>query len=252
MTNKRIWTLRELHMISEFGIGSVDGEFTFQGTGNYGRGGPRQLAGGLNQATQALQDQEQAELNQNVEDQAKTLRKFKRKVEPFKLPDLKSNDKVDMTGSWNEQTLVGSRALPGDHFYRDLPGYPEKVNALEKHVDHVPSYDKELEIQDYYKDQEEIYFDNVDLKELEEMVVEALTSLNSGYWLVRPKDHLYGNPVNDNTQSNITSRTTNLASPKNFVPEDWSYEQEHMYDDEDFWGFQPDPKEKRHERKQQP
>lgn len=243
----------ELFLLTEFGTGSVDGEFTFQGTGNYGRGGARQLVGGLNQATQALQDQEQAELNQNIEDQAKTLGKYKRIVPPLKLQDLEATDKVDMMGQWTEQTLVGSRALPGDHFYRDLPGYPEKVNALEKHIEHVPSYGVKQEVDDYYKDQEEKYYDGLELKELEELVIETLTSLDSSHWLVRPKDHLYGNPVNDNTLSNITSRTTNLASPKNFVPEDWSYEKDHMYDDEEFWGFQQDdPKQKRYERKQQP
>jgi len=244
-TKKRtVPSLKDL--LREFGTGSIDGEFTFQGTGNYGRGGPRQLVAGLNPATKAIQDQEQAELNQNIEDQAGGLGKFRRKVPPYKLADLVANDEVDTTGTFIEQTLVGTRALPGDHYYRDLPGYPEKVNALEKKVDHVPRYQEAQELEDYYDSQEEYYLDQLELLDIEglieNLVSETLTSLNSTYWLVRPKDHLEGNPVNDNTQSNITSRTTSLAAPKNFVPEDWESYQKHMYDDEESWGFQPEPK----------
>lgn len=244
---KKKRTVRSLkELLKEFGSGSVDGEFTFQGTGNYGRGGPRQLVGGLNPATQAIQDQEQAEINQNIEDQSKTLGKFKRKVPPFKLADLEANDEVDMTGTFIEQTLVGARALPGDHFYRDLPGYPEKVNALEKHVEHVPRHQETQELEDYYNSQEERYLDHLEFLDIEDLVEnlvrETLTSLNSTYWLVNPKNHLDGIPANDNTQSNVTSRGAWLASPKNFVPEDWETYQKHKYDDEEYWDFQPETK----------
>jgi predicted RNA binding protein YcfA (HicA-like mRNA interferase family) len=193
----------------------VDGEPTFQGTRNFGRGGYRQLAGGLHPAVQKIADQEADENNANVKSQAWSLGKF---------------GNVLPTG--DEDTTVYSEALPGDQFYRHLPGYPEKAGTLEKGVNHVPD-DNSEEVSLYYQKQEEKYKDDMYEKyglRIEGNNVYGTTKSDrmgvndkdnmiamASQYLVSPKDYL---EIEDNDDSEEVRSLSSLVAPKKFVPDD--------------------------------
>lgn len=60
-----------------------------------------------------------------------------------------------------------------------------------------------------------------------------LFNMHSSYWLVRPKDHLDGNPDNTDAPSSASSGINMLAAPKKFIPEDWATDKDKMYGYED-------------------
>lgn len=99
------------------GGSSVDGDPSFRG-GPYGIGNKKQLATVLDPSVQAIEDQEQAEINQNIEDQDWSLRKFKKSTPMPPNSQLKERNDADAR-------------------YSHLPGFP-RMNALETPVMHVP------------------------------------------------------------------------------------------------------------------
>lgn len=56
-----------------------------------------------------------------------------------------------------------------------------------------------------------------------------LFNMHSRYWLVRPKDHLDGNPDNTDAPSSASSGINMLAAPKKFVPKDWALEKDILF-----------------------
>lgn len=207
---RRYPTLREFVGIG----GTPEGEPSFQGTRNYGRGGIHQLSAGLDPAVQDIQDQEDAEANANVKSQGWTLGKF-RNVLP--------------TG---EDEMVYAESLPGDQFYRHLPGYPEKMNSLEAGINHAPD-DSSEEVEIYYQKQEEKYKD--DMYDRYRLKVEGnnvygtttpdkmgpkdgdnMCGLSSQY-LVAPKDYL---EIEDNDETPQNQSLGALVAPKKFVPDE--------------------------------
>lgn len=106
------------------------GNPSFGGTGNYGMGGYTQLAHfGLNPATEAIADQEQEELEQNIEDQEWINNKYRR--------GFGFNADEDPVPHWNGR--VGSvetvaESAPYDNSVsrmRDLPGFPAPNTLVE-------------------------------------------------------------------------------------------------------------------------
>lgn len=105
------------------------GNPSFGGTGNYGMGGYTQLAHfGLNPATEAMAEQEQDELEQNIEDQEWINNKYRR--------GFGFNSDEDPVPHWNGRngTLeTVAESAPYDNStsrMRDLPGFPA-MNLVE-------------------------------------------------------------------------------------------------------------------------
>lgn len=106
------------------------GNPSFGGTGNYGRGGYKQLAHfGLNPATQEIADQEQEELEQNVEDQEWINNKYRR--------GFGFNSDEDPVPHWNGRNgavETVAESAPYDNSVsrmRDLPGFPAPNTLVE-------------------------------------------------------------------------------------------------------------------------
>jgi hypothetical protein len=115
---------------------SPNGGQTFRG-GPFGTGNKRQLANPLDPSVQALEDMEQAEINQNVEDQASINRNL-RKGGPAHMQDIHSSPELerDMQAAKKYDPIVERNQA--DQNYTDLPGFPAH-NALEAPVQHVPN-----------------------------------------------------------------------------------------------------------------
>lgn len=112
------------------GGSSHDGNPSFRG-GPYGIGAKKQLAAPLNPATQAMEDQEQAELDQNIQD-----------------TDWVIGTRVGGTSA-HTQGFVDERNS-SDAFSTHLPGNLS-VGAIEAPVDHVPIEDPR-KTDDYFID----------------------------------------------------------------------------------------------------
>lgn len=119
------------------GGSSVDGNPSFRG-GPYGAGHKKQLATVLNPATQAMEDQEQAELNQNVEDQAKINRNFKKGSKPpYPMQDIHSDEELKRDVVAKKYDPMLDERNDADAFYTHLPGNIG-MNALEDPKRYVP------------------------------------------------------------------------------------------------------------------
>jgi len=137
--NKLVEEIVKELMGGSFPAYSVDGAPSFRG-GPYGAGHKKQLANTLDPSVKAMEDQEQAELNQNVEDQIRINRNFKKGVvPPYKMQDVDSDPELkrDMAAAKKYDPVVAERN-DADMFYTHLPGFPS-MNALESPVQHVPN-----------------------------------------------------------------------------------------------------------------
>ena len=106
------------------------GNPSFGGTGNYGMGGYTQLAHfGLNPATEAMAEQEQEELEQNIEDQEWINNKYRR--------GFGFNADEDPVPHWNGRNgavETVAESAPYDNStsrMRDLPGFPAPNTLVE-------------------------------------------------------------------------------------------------------------------------
>lgn len=106
------------------------GNPSFGGTGNYGMGGYTQLAHfGLNPATEAMAEQEQEELEQNIEDQEWINNKYRR--------GFGFNSDEDPVPHWNGRNgtvETVAESAPYDNSVsrmRDLPGFPAPNTLVE-------------------------------------------------------------------------------------------------------------------------
>lgn len=195
---------RSLKELYSEAIGDTMGSDTLRGTGNFGMGNTRQLAGGLDPATKKIEDQEQAEINQNIDDLAWSISgKFREPPKPLgpnepaqaninrgvgsspqggttmstvdvSLNPYGGDDVYDEDESLEEQFMTappaGSQRTPGDSRYRDLPGFPP-MDTLVDPQHHVPS-DNRAEMEAYYDDQEEDYQAWLKQKQLDEDLVQ--------------------------------------------------------------------------------
>ena len=108
-----------------FGGPSTDGAASFRG-GPYGIGGENQLATNINPATQAIKDQEQDEINQNVEDMHFKLGKFPNKTQgkpqnatiPQHVKDVEKAKKFDPQLNDELEENISNSFAPAPH----LPG----------------------------------------------------------------------------------------------------------------------------------
>ncbi|MFA6049900.1 MAG: hypothetical protein WC761_01765 [Candidatus Paceibacterota bacterium] len=117
------------------------GNPSFGGTGNFGRGGYKQLAHfGLNPATDKIAKQEQSEINANVDRETYSLGKYGSGVDPEPTPHWNGRN-----GTVNEEAEEASleEQAPYDNSVsrmRDLPGFP-KMNSLVNPKGFVPAND---------------------------------------------------------------------------------------------------------------
>lgn len=123
MTDKKT----NLEKLLEYTGPNFYGNPSFGGTGNYGRGGYKQLAHfGLNPATQEIFDQEQEELEQNVEDQ-----------EWINGKGLIGRAFKDTVPHWNGRNGAVETVAEGAPYdnsvsrMRDLPGFPAPNTLVE-------------------------------------------------------------------------------------------------------------------------
>jgi hypothetical protein len=100
------------------------------GGGPYGFGNDEQLAAPLNPATQAIKDQDEDEVDQNVADQIWSLGKYVVGSGPVAKMDYKSTTSVPMS----LKELYGDTAA---YRMRDLPGFP-RMNSLVNPKQHTP------------------------------------------------------------------------------------------------------------------
>lgn len=108
------------------------GDPSFSGTGNFGRGGFKQLAGGLSGPTKDLQDQEQSEINQNIDDQSWNLGKYQLGGEKMGDPVPSIDGRNGQVESVAEEVVV--EQAPYDNAtsrMRDLPGFPAPNTLVE-------------------------------------------------------------------------------------------------------------------------
>jgi len=112
------------------------GDPTFGGTGNFGKGGYKQLATALDPATEKIRKQEESEIEQNVSDQQWSLGKF----DQGRVSD--GNPLPHWDGRNGSVETVAEQA-PYDNStsrMRDLPGFPQ-MNALVNPKSFVPAND---------------------------------------------------------------------------------------------------------------
>ena len=126
MTDKKT----NLKKLLEYTGPNFYGNPSFGGTGNYGRGSYKQLAHfGLNSATEAMAEQEQDELEQNIEDQEWINNKYRR--------GFGFNSDEDPVPHWNGRNgtvETVAESAPYDNSVsrmRDLPGFPAPNTLVE-------------------------------------------------------------------------------------------------------------------------
>lgn len=142
--------------------GVFTGNPTFQG-GPFGFGGEAQLAGGLNPATQNIQDKEQEELDQNVTDQIWSLGKYLVGSGPNKFVDFTTGRDAIPTTVTEQSPIDNSISR-----MRDLPGFP-KMNSLVNKKQFMPPEEE---------NKDKVYLgptiDNVPLQELISSIAEEV------------------------------------------------------------------------------
>lgn len=116
--------------LKEYAGPNFYGNPSFGGTGNYGMGSYKQLAHfGLNPATEAIADQEQEEMEQNIEDQEWINNKYRR--------GFGFNSDEDPVPHWNGRNgavETVAESAPYDNSIsrmRDLPGFPAPNTLIE-------------------------------------------------------------------------------------------------------------------------
>lgn len=229
---------RNIKPIKEIYAGGphVDGNPTMRG-GAYGYGNKNQMAAGLNPATQAIEDQEQDELNQNIEDQRKSLGKYAwLPGEPFQDIHADTDYKKDLTRAKNHDPVL--ERAEGMGAVGKLPGWPRE-NALEEPRLHLPLENLFIDnpLAGKSDGTEDYIIDDI-IDELEGRVVESLLrelgSAGGANYPYSAKSYLpatknkiegqLGHQGMDPANSSPPGGYGAVLFPKNFIPKEWAQE----------------------------
>lgn len=199
---------------------------TFSGTGNYGHGGYKQLAHfGLNPATQEMVDKEQAELDDNIDQQAWSLPGKGRMGTPS-LPEPHWDGRNGSISEENDSLELEEQISTSDNSVsrmKDLPGFP-RLNSLVNPKPFVPANDspnssdpitgKKLEFIGptlYGKPLEDI-----SPEEQEEMIGPELHEMLGAHKATHPERQGW-----NNTKINSLALRKNHINPEEPPPEMW-------------------------------
>lgn len=216
----------------------------------YGHGGNEQLVmKGLNPATQAMVDDEQSEINQNIEDQRWSIHNKHSSAGGRAILNTLQDDETnyqDTEGRPEDEREFDSiedleeeylhERNPSDIFYMDLPGNM-RPNAIEDPQIHTPPNEIEGDylIDDIVDELEDYNEEEIELQE-DTPVWKIATPVNNREPLVkRPLGHTSLPPAERTPGPGGASY---IPFHKDFVPDEWSQPED--VEDEDMDGIADD------------